>query len=279
MQEYIEKTRTAYLSNNTSTTTRTKNVRSLKRARANADNSTVQHLTEKQRDEIDYELKISVREASNRIKELDSLELQRRSLIDSRTSFLTRLLPDKEEKARNDLLASHRSSITWYLNHKLLRISQRHADTRTIRLNREEERRLATHQGAISHREPVYAPVRPEATDTVDTNFSEAQMQQLETENGGMLEEFETQLSSIRSVQTKLLEIAQLSNELGSHLASQTEMTDRLMTEAEETTMDVTRGNEQLDRAKRRNKTMRVYIVTIFLTLAFTLAFLDYYAS
>lgn len=227
-----------------------------------------------------------MREASSRILELENLEEQRRSLIDSQTSFLDRLLPNKEEKARNDLLASHRSSVTWYLNHKLLRISQRHADTRTIRLNREEERRLATHQVSTSHREPVYAaPVANVPTSSSgqaeerETVFDQAQLQQLETENDGMLEEFEQQLSSIRSVQTKLLEIAQLSNELQSHLAGQTEQTDRLMGEAEETTMDVTRGNEQLDRAKRRNKTMRVTIVTTFLTLAFTLAFLDYYAS
>lgn len=284
LQAYLEKTRKAYLSNTTHTSK--SHIRHTK-GKILEDN-TLQHLTETQRDEIDYEVKKNIREASTRIKELETLEASRRKAVDNHGSFLSRLMPNLEEKARNDLLSSHRSSITWYLNNKLLQISQRHADTKTIRITREEEKRLAVQNTAVQST-PVYAysaiddKDEMEAVETEltvrETLLSQSQLQAFESENNQILEEFETQTAQIRSVQVKLMEIAELSTELQQHLAGQTEITDRLMTEAEQTTVDVTTGNQQLSQAKRRNKTMRLYIVTIFLVLSFTLLFLDYYAS
>ncbi|CCG80862.1 Syntaxin ufe1 [Taphrina deformans PYCC 5710] len=285
LQQYLEKTRKAYLSN--STTASKSHVRSLKHGTITQPEE-IQHLTDTQRDEIDYEVKANIREAASRVKELEHLESKRRKAVEESTSFFNRLMPNLEERARNDLLASHRASVTWYLNHKLLAISQRHADIKTIRLTREEEKRLAVHANT-SRSAPVYAydATEDDAADTAaetdrairETLLSADQLQEFESENGQILQEFENQVTQIRSVQTKLMEIAELSTELQQHLASQTEMTDRLMTEAEQTTADVTTGNQQLTKAKRRNKTMRLYITTIFLVLAFTLLFLDYYAS
>lgn len=285
LQGYLEKIRKAYLSNSSGSSSN--RVRSIKQGGADQAKE-LQHLTEPQRDEIDYEVKKSIREASSRVKELEDLESQRRKAIDSHKSLLSRFMPNLEEKAKSDLLASHRSSITWYLHHKLLVISQRHADIKTTRLTREEEKRAAM-QATSVRSAPVYAYNAAEDDGTAteaetemavrETLLSAEQLQQFESENSQILEEFENQVSQIRSVQTKLMEIAELSSELQQHLSSQTEMTDRLMTEAEQTTVDVSTGNQQLSQAKRRNKTMRLYITTIFLVLSFTLLFLDYYAS
>ena len=243
IQSYLQKTRKAYLG--------------------------VEHLTDKQREEIDYEVKASVREAAARVKELESVEEERRQVIDSKP-YWTKLLRDPADDAQSKVLATHRSGITWYLNHTLLSISQKHADTKTIRLNKEEDKRLNSH---TTHFKPRYAEVENEQT------FTEEQLQLYQSENNQMIQDFENQLDKVRTVQSKLMEIAELSSELQQHLQHQTEMTDRLMEEAVDTTRDVTKGNEQLTQAKRRNATYRIYIVTILMTLSFTLLFLDYYAA
>lgn len=295
VQRYLEDTRKAYLS--TSKVSYNKH----------GGGATLSHLTDAQRDEIDYEVQKSIREASLRVKELEELESQQRRrqshLSHSSTTaarFFSQFLPvDAKEKAGRDLLFTHHASVTWYLNHLLLTISRRHAETKTIRLTREEERMLAVHSktstsssssytNTTTTTTPRYAYTETSNAQTSaietdmavrETLLSATQLQEFESENTQILQEFESQVSQIKSVQSKLLEIAELSNELQSHLSSQTEMTDRLMTEAEQTTLDVSKGNEQLDAAKRRNKNTRLLFVTIFLTLAFTLLFLDYYSS
>lgn len=289
VQNYLQRTRRAYLSSSSSKVSQSDLSRRSKKAQSTA-NVEVAHLTDKQRDEIDYEVKRSIREASDRVKELESLESQRRETIEKHTSFLDRLLPDLEEKARSDLLATHRSSITWYLNNKLYEINQRHAETKTIRLTREEEKRLAMNSAVSFTPRYAYEQESHELLDATnsaietdlavrETLLSEAQLQEYEFENTQILNEFQDQLGQVKSVQSKLLEIAELSNELQSHLVSQTEMTDRLMTEAEQTTIEVTKGNEQLGKAKERNKNVRLFLVTFFLVLAFVLLFLDWYAA
>lgn len=292
VQSYLQRTRRAYLSNESSKAAHPNLLRRAKRGQLDHSEE-FQHLTDKDRDEIDYEVKRSIREASDRVKELESLEIQRRQAIDKHTSFLNRLLPNLEEKAKSDILATHRSSITWYLNYKLLQISQSHAETKTIRLTREEEKRLAANTAISSTPRYAYAQDDPDVltdassttsaleTDVAvrETLLSPLQLEQYESENTQLLDEFQDQLSQVRSVQSKLLEIAELSSELQSHLLSQTEMTDRLMTEAEQTTVEVTKGNEQLGKAKARNKNVRLFLVTFFMVLAFVLLFLDWYAS
>lgn len=283
IQSYLKRIRKAYLSSSTTRATAPK----FGKAKSEKEDE-IYHLTDKQREEIDYEVKKNIREASNRIKELEGSENQRRIALEEKGNYLSRLLRDPVDDAANKLLATHRSGITWYLNHTLIRISQAHADTKTIRLNREEEKRLATHSSS-QRSKPRYAY---DLTDEMSNNakvetelavretlLSPEQLQEFESENNQMLQEFENQLDQVRSVQTKLMEIAELSNELQQHLQMQTDMTDRLMDEAIDTTRDVTTGNQQLSQAKRRNATYRLYIVTILLTLGFTLLFLDYYAS
>jgi syntaxin 18 len=286
VERYLQRIRRAYLSTG-DTKGRHRAADTL--AIANAATGDILHLTDKQRDEIDYEVKGSLRDALRRIQELEAIEAQRREARSSRGLF-AKWMRDPDEEAQALQIAAHRMSVTWSLNHFLVGVSNQHAEQRTIRFEREEEkRRLAMPAAASGSQVPTYGyTLDPEEAEKsaqeteaalLETLLSPAQLQQFESENTKMLQGFENTLQQLRSTQAKLSEIAELSTELQRHLEQQTDVTDRLMEDAEFTSLTVRQGNEQLGQARKRNAWYTKFVVTILLVLSFVLLFLDYYAS
>ena len=68
-----------------------------------------------------------------------SLYEERRALIQNR-SFISRLLSDPLENARDLLLSTHRDAMAWYLSKKLKETSDLQRDQQEVRLMREVER-------------------------------------------------------------------------------------------------------------------------------------------
>lgn len=109
-------------------------------------NNTV--LTDKDRDEIDFEAKTIIRQTMDRIKKIEDLEkgilviaadIERRARA-RKTGFLERLVMRPEEEAMSVLLSTHRGAITWYLSKKLSEASDIQRIQQEVRLMREVEK-------------------------------------------------------------------------------------------------------------------------------------------
>ncbi|ORY84837.1 hypothetical protein BCR37DRAFT_345050, partial [Protomyces lactucae-debilis] len=287
IQHYLTRIRRAYLSVSDDKGHHKPSLASLSSV-ASSSTGEIHHLTDKQRDEIDYEVKTSLRDALSRVQALESVESKRRAQLEG-TSRFARWLRDPDVDAQAAQLGAHHVSMTWYLNHFLVGLSNQHAEQRTIRFEREEEKRRLAMPSSKRFQAPAYGYTLDPAEQAVseqeteaallETLLSPAQLQQFEGENTKMMQEFENSLQQIRTTQAKLAEIAELSTELQRHLEQQTDMTDRLMEDATFTSMTVRQGNEQLGKARKRNAWYTKFVVTILLVLSFVLLFLDYYAS
>ncbi len=198
VESYLARIRKAYLSHATDKSPRMAG--SPFGSTGNLQQGEIQHLTDKERDEIDYEVKKSIREAAKRIKEMEEMEQTRRARASAGSGgILGRFLRDPDEEARSDLLASHRSSMTWFLSKRLHAISKRHSDQQIARFSREEERRKAAHPSAATTG-PRYAYDQDAPSDGVplETLLSPEQLQLFESENEQMVKEFESTLDQVR---------------------------------------------------------------------------------
>lgn len=260
----------------------------------------VHRLTHAERDEVDVQLRSSIEDARRRVRELETVEAVRRRAV-ANAPLLRKLLRDADAERASALLGTHRASVTWYLNRRLLHLATRHAEARQLRVQREEERRAARIGASRpATNEPVYAYGRRsnshgagatktngdardggandgliDAAAVAETLLSPAQLQQLELEQRDMLADMDRELSSVRSAQSKLVEIAELSTELQAHLADQAALTDRLLSDARDTTDTLAGGNKQLERAKRSGSRFTTYVVAFLLIASLILLLLD----
>jgi syntaxin 18 len=109
----------------------------------------IHSLTDKERDEIDYEAKSIIRQTMDRIKHLEALEngttsvsrltIERRTRAE-KTGLLGRFMTNPDAEALNALLSTHRGAITWYLSKKLTEASDVQRNQQEIRLMREVEK-------------------------------------------------------------------------------------------------------------------------------------------
>lgn len=106
-------------------------------------------LTDKERDEIDFEAKTIIRQTMDRVQKMEDLEKGkhhfcllipvRRSRME-KSGFLDRLVMKPEEEAMSVLLSTHRGAITWYLSKKLSEASDIQRNQQEVRLMREVEK-------------------------------------------------------------------------------------------------------------------------------------------
>ncbi|GAA5980237.1 hypothetical protein JCM10908_001583 [Rhodotorula pacifica] len=113
----------------------------------------VRWLTDKERDEIDFAVKVALRKSVDRVRQLEQLEKVRIARLEAEKrdnpppGALSRLLglaPSSSDSASpttdSDALAQHRSLITFYLNALLAEVSQRQRDQQEARVKRQLER-------------------------------------------------------------------------------------------------------------------------------------------
>ncbi|KAI7905262.1 uncharacterized protein BX663DRAFT_502281 [Cokeromyces recurvatus] len=249
----------------------------------------IHNLTDHERDEIDFQAKLIIRRCMDRVKELEESEKMRQSQepVHSRfTHFLSSILlpPSTTE----DILGVHRSSMTWYLNQKLIQVSKIQKEQQEIRLARElekSENQLSKSRFGDSH--PLLDRQRLDNEQEQgqgqenlfeEEGLSQEQLQILEKENSAMLENLNNTLNQVKNAEKALLEISTLQSQLTNHLAAQTIQTDKLYADAITTTEKVEQGNLQLIKARERNKSSRKFILVFLISASFVLLFLDWYS-
>lgn len=125
---------------------------------------------------------------------------------------------------------------------------------------------------------PPAPSVIPTDEPPIENQLSAEQMQQFAQENNALLEHMESKLTGVLAAERSLLEISAMQTELVRHLASQTEMTERLYEEAVGSVADVGQANVQLKEARKRGAEGRLFLLVFLLGASFALLFLDWYA-
>lgn len=246
----------------------------------------IHNLTDRERDEIDFQAKLIIRRCIDRIKELEASEKLRQQQEAAKPTnllaqFLSAVLPPNAE----DVLFVHRSSITWLLNQQLMKVSQIQKDQQEIRLMREIEKSenqlsKSTFNDTKSFATPTIESYQPEQEpeNPFEQQLSQEQVQMLEKENSIMLEDLNNTLNQVKSAEKALLEISTLQTQLTNHLAAQTVQTDKLYADAIATTDKVGQGNMQLMTARERNRSSRKFMLIFLIGASFVLLFLDWYS-
>ncbi|KAG2178244.1 hypothetical protein INT43_003497 [Umbelopsis isabellina] len=288
---------------------------------------TITHLTDNERDEIDFQAKMIIRRCMDRVKDLEEAERIRQENVRSKNAkqfsrFLSNILATPETVNSEDMLAVHRSGVIWLLNKRLMEVSQiqkNQQETRLMRAVEKSENQLhlsslppsqmmmqqnqKSTKSTLSRNDdldveskfqqlfdnkptfpkPAAEPIDDSSDSFADTGnafeeqLSQDQIQMLERENASMLTEMENTLNQVRDAEKALLEISTLQSQLSSQLAVQTVQTDQLYADAIEATDRVEKGNEQLVRARERNKNTRKMTLAFLIIASFVLLFLDWY--
>ncbi|KAI9319153.1 snare-complex protein syntaxin-18 N-terminus-domain-containing protein [Dichotomocladium elegans] len=252
----------------------------------------ISSLTDKERDEIDFQSKVVIRRCLDRIKELDEVEHQRKQQASrSLAGLLGNLLATAGSTAgvtAEETLALHRSSITWYLNKQLTEVSELQKSQQEIRLAREIEKS----ENQLFRSEPPTVewvvreqqqqaeepPLDAVPLDAFQRELSKEQIQLLERENSTMIEELNNTLNQVRNAEKALHEISALQTQLVEHLTAQTVQTDQLYADSVATTERIEQGNMQLIKTRERNKGTRNFTLIFLLMASFVLLFLDWYS-
>ncbi|BGP21687.1 SNARE protein syntaxin 18/UFE1 [Rhodotorula toruloides] len=292
----------------------------------------VRWLTDRERDEIDFAVKVALRKSVDRVRELEALEkarvdAEKRENPNAGLSRFLGLNVAPSVSPTSEALASHRSLVTFYLNTMLASVSQRQRDQQEARVKRQLEKTQslggtggggalgmdelgrqmaekaktdrAAHKGkgkadgaeaigGVGQVPSLYrpAPLSSEAgwgfdedeDDPLGSTLTADQIQQFEAEESALLKATQSDLESLKTAESSLLEIASLQSQLAIHLTQQAELTDNLWEEAITVSGEVDRGNKQLKKAKERGRESRMWLLIFLFMSSFTLLFLDYYA-
>ena len=181
----------------------------------------VDSLTDKERDEIDYEANAIIRQTMNQVKVIEHREegmcdwrrehwcVERRARIE-KSGFLERMMTTPEEEARNTLLSTHRGAVSWYLSKKLKETSDIQRYQQEVRLEREVEKsKRQSSSFPWVNGSMVTRPSKPSSTapkvsreyekeEEFEATLSKEQLQVLEQENNSLLEGFEQMLDKIK---------------------------------------------------------------------------------
>jgi syntaxin 18 len=219
-------------------------------------------------------------------------------------TFLPSLAPaDTSSTLPSSLLTAHRSSVLWTLNDMMARLVSTMANLQEERHKRREERsrtlggqasseaaRFAASSSKVSPStnplfpltslpEPKFPDgVVPTDEPPIEDQLSPEQIQQFASENNALLEHMESRLSSVLAAEKSLLEISAMQTELVRHLASQTEITERLYDEAVGSVAEVGKANQQLKQARKRGEEGRLFLLIFLLGASMALLFLDWYS-
>ncbi|KAF8341367.1 uncharacterized protein EI90DRAFT_2989133 [Cantharellus anzutake] len=266
----------------------------------------IRHLSNEERDQIDLQARIIISQCAERVSRLEKLEAARvqsasRSAVNSLTKFLPSLISLGDPFA--DLVAAHRSNITWYLTRRLTELSQSQKEMQEERIRRQLDRsRTLGSIASVEHTKAaairdVYASmgssssnvpsshipvtavdyIESDTDDDADIELTQSQILQFEEENSAILKSMEDTLQSVQLAESRLLEISALQTELVVQLARQTEMVDTLYDEAMTTQTQVEKGNVQLKQARERGRNSRKWILLFILMATFALLFLHLY--
>lgn len=282
----------------------------------------VKSLNDKERDEIEFQVKVMIKRCLGRIKELEKGEegeaylvvglvidkwltydfplypVRKRTTASLSANPFLRLLgsastssfPGRNHPLYAEQLSQHRAAITQYLSKELASANGKLGDMQEARLRSQQKRRInlggsaaATRAagGGMSDKQAIVAgsvsiksksssfsgnktlamlpPGEDNTETTLQVDFSASdltpqQVQQFEEESSALIKSLSEDLSAIEATEKKLSEISELQTQLIQHLGSQAEVSDLLNQEAIGHTLEVGKGNEQLQKAKDNNR-------------------------
>jgi syntaxin 18 len=231
-------------------------------------------LTDKQRDEIDYETRLIIQQQMNRLRSLEEREKQRLARV-NKGPMIARFLRDPRKEGIEKTLELHRAGMFWYLNEILRSVSQMHASQQEIRLSRQlEKSKSSLHHipRTVVHRKLDGVPEEPAQMET--QQLDAVQIQELVSENNAILEELEVTHDKVKQAEKSMYEISELQTNLAAHLATQNDKIHGLLEDAFRTSSDVSAANEQLASARKRNR--RASKIIIYSSVSFGLILLFY---
>ena len=196
-----------------------------------------------------------------------------------------------EDEGKASTLKSVRDSVLWHLGRELQRAAEIQREMVEKRINREREKEksilykmsgesekigparsshaesprsgppsaTATINGPNPfHNTRAYNPATAEdETEAIESQLTPQQLQLFEAENSTLMQHYNDQLSKIQAAEKSLLEISSLQQTLISHLATQGEMIEQLVSDATGTDENVRKGNKELVKASQRSSTAR----------------------
>lgn len=202
-------------------------------------------------------------------------------------------------------LSQHRAAITQYLSKSLTQANGRLGDMQEARLRSQQRRRLnlagsaaaasqpngmtsgkgAVVAGSVGKRAEVKATSKlPEdeltgqaLQDTFSaSDLTPQQVQQFEQESSALIKSLSEDLSAIEAAERKISEISEMQTQLIQHLGSQAEVADHLNQEAIGHTLEVGKGNEQLQKAKDNNRQASRFLCMFLIGSGIGLLFLHW---
>ncbi|KAJ2727017.1 hypothetical protein GGI07_000134 [Coemansia sp. Benny D115] len=267
----------------------------------------VTKLSDPERDEIDRGIKQTIRQMLGKIQSLTQLgeaELERMPATDDGLEglegakvllkrFVSALDPRKADGSatvsdsspglpvrisRREVLASHQSSVIWWLNSLLQKTNKVHAEMQELYLQQKlkREKGVLLQQQAAAATAAIPEKSTPE-NDEILSHLSPQDLQALQLENRNMVQEFESALDQIRDTQRSVLEISALQTQLANELNAQMQQTERLYNEAVGAVDAVDQGNDYLVSARKHQSTARKWVLIIFIVLSLVLMFLDWF--
>lgn len=184
------------------------------------------------------------------------------------------------------MLGLHHKSITQYLSEQLAQASsiqatlqQRRVDMQRQRFEKLADRanRPATSQeGAVLSEEDLRGSIGAMGEEGVDvvSQLSSEQLQVFEEEASTLVQSLEADLFAVQHAEQQLHDISSLQTKIVQHLEEQNEHVDTLLDEGSTHGEQVTRGNQQLRRAKERNRQANRYLSLFFVASGLLLLFM-----
>lgn len=232
-----------------------------------------QQMRESEKDDFDYLVRQMLQNEQRRVRALEKRESQRCEA--SKPTGMSRWLANTESQATADTLARHRQGMFFYLNSMLQQISMQLGELQQVRTARSISTRPHTTQVTKFHPElDVPSTQTSQQASLIDSSLPPSaplkaysqqipleHMQLLQEEHDVLLEELNANLEKAQKAEQSLREIADLQAELSQHLSSQSQQLDSLKTDAFRTTSDISRANEQLEKAKKSNRRASHFII------------------
>ncbi|SPC65393.1 related to syntaxin 18 [Ustilago sp. UG-2017b] len=271
-------------------------------------------LSDTQRDEIDFQIKVVIKRCLESIKELERAEEARKKNAPTTPTALSPLhsllaLSTARDSSTSilasSLISAHRASITQYLSTLLSKASSLQSDMQEARLRvqREKTKSLANSRlqlqdqaglprstgssgpaaGPAVIRGSVGGSFNPELESEsnlvgkdISAQLSASQIEMFENESSELIKSLESNLAAIKKAESRLYEISELQTQVVQQLEQQGEITDQLLDEAIGVGTEVGRGNEELRKARQRSREADKFLSIFLVGSGLALLFLHW---
>lgn len=272
-------------------------------------------LSDTQRDEIDFQVKVVIKRCLESIKELEAAEEVRKKNAPTTPTALSPLnsllaLSTARDSSTSilasSLISAHRASVTQYLSMLLSKASSLQSDMQEARLRvqRDKTKSLANSRLELQRQAGATAPASGSTGTTsapavirgsvggsfnpeldsesglvgkdISAQLSASQIEMFENESSELIKSLESDLAAIKKAESRLYEISELQTQVVQQLEQQGEVTDLLLDEAIGVGTEVGRGNEELRKARQRSREADKFLSIFLVGSGLALLFLHW---